>query len=80
MANNIQGTSHQAISLFFNRNCKSEGNGIIYLKGWKGRIYNQEYSTQKDSHSDLMEKLKYKLLSALKDLQMYKIWCLDFIP
>ena len=35
---------------------KPEGNGMIYLKSWKGRTYNLEHSTQKDSHSDLMEK------------------------
>ena len=26
------------------------------LKWWKGKTYNQEYSTQQDSHSDLIEK------------------------
>ena len=33
-----------------------EGNGTIYLNWWEGRTYNQGYSTQQDSHSDLMEK------------------------
>ena len=37
---------------------KPEGNGMIYLKWWKGRTYNQEYFTQQDSPSDLMEKSK----------------------
>ena len=37
---------------------KSEGNGMTYLKWWKARAYNQEYSTQQDSSSDLMEKSK----------------------
>ena len=31
---------------------------MIYLKWWKRRSYNQEYSTQQDSHSDLMDKSK----------------------
>ena len=31
---------------------------MIYLKWWKERNYNQEYSTQQDSHSVLMEKSK----------------------
>ena len=35
---------------------KTKGNNMIYLKWWKGRKYNQEYSTQQDSHSDLIEK------------------------
>ena len=35
---------------------QTEGNDRIYLKWQKGRTYNQEYSTQQDSHSDLMEK------------------------
>ena len=33
-----------------------EGNGKIHLKYWKGKIYNQDYSTQQGSHSKLMEK------------------------
>ena len=37
---------------------KPEENDIIYLKWWKGRTYNQEYSTQQDSPSELMEKSK----------------------
>ena len=57
MTNNIKGNSYQAISWFLNRN-KPEGNGTTYLKQWKGRTYNQEYSTQQDSPSDLMEKSK----------------------
>ena len=36
---------------------KPEENDIIYLKWWKGRTYNQEYSTQQDS-PELMEKSK----------------------
>ena len=32
--------------------------GMIYSKWWKGRNYNQEYSMQKDSHSDFTEKSK----------------------
>ena len=59
MTNNIQGNSHQVINWFLKQKLyKSEGNGTIYLKWWKGRNYNQEYSTQQDSHSDLMEKSK----------------------
>ena len=37
---------------------KPEENDIVYLKWWKGRTYNQEYSTQQDSPSELMEKSK----------------------
>ena len=36
----------------------TEENSVIYLKWWKGRTYSQEYSTQQDSSSDLMEKSK----------------------
>ena len=35
--------------------CRPEGNGRIYLKYWKGKMYNQDYSTQQGSHSKLME-------------------------
>ena len=37
---------------------KPEENDMIYLKWWKGRTYNQEYSTQQDYPSELMEKSK----------------------
>ena len=37
---------------------KPEGNGMVYLKWWKRRTYNQGYSTQQDFSSDLMEKSK----------------------
>ena len=36
--------------------CGPEGNGRIYLKYEKGKIYNQDYCTQQGSHSELMEK------------------------
>jgi len=42
---------------------KPEGNGMTYLKWWKGRTYNQEYSTQQGPPSDLMEKSKAFLTS-----------------
>ena len=35
---------------------QARGNGRIYLKYWKGKIYNQDYYTQQGSHSKLMEK------------------------
>ena len=59
-----KGTSHHVISkklykkLYQQKLYKQEGNGMIYLKLWKGRTYSQEYSTRQDSPSDLMEKLK----------------------
>ena len=37
---------------------KPEGNGMIYLKWWKGRTYAQQYTTQQDSPPDLMKKSK----------------------
>ena len=52
--NNLQRNFHTVISWFLNRNY-TEGNGMIYSKWWKGRTYNQEYSTEQDSLSDLME-------------------------
>ena len=39
----------------FNR---PERNGRIYLKWWKRKTYNQDYSTQQGSHSDSKEKPK----------------------
>ena len=49
MTNNIQGNSHKIISWFLTET-------TTYLKWWKGRTYNQEYSTQQNSCSDLTEK------------------------
>ena len=59
MTNNIQRDSYKVISWFLNRKqklYKPEENVMIILKLWKRRTYNQKYSTQKDSHSDLTEK------------------------
>ena len=47
---------------------KPEWNGMIYLKWWKGRTYNQEYSTEQDSLSDLRE----ELIKSFPDKQMWK--------
>ena len=38
--------------------CKPEGCGRTYLKWWKRKTYNQDYSTQQGSHSDSTEELK----------------------
>ena len=38
--------------------CKPEGSGRMCFKWWKGKTYNQEYSTQQAYHSDLREKSK----------------------
>ena len=35
---------------------QARGNGRIYLKYWKGKIYNQDYSTWQGSHPKFMEK------------------------
>ena len=42
--------------IFQQKLCRAEGNGKIYLKYGKGKIYNQDYCTQQESHSKLMEK------------------------
>ena len=73
MTNNIQGNSHQAIGSFLNRKLyKPEGNGMIYLKWWKWRTYNQEYSTQQDPPSDLMEKSSFPDKQKLREFSITK--------
>ena len=42
--------------IFQQKLCRPEGNGRIYLKYSKGKIYNQDYCTWQGSHSKLMEK------------------------
>ena len=49
---NIQG---KPLCWSLSRNYRLEGNGRIYLKYWKGKIYSHDYCTQKGSHSELME-------------------------
>ena len=51
-----KGTGYQLISQ--QKLYKPEGNGMIYLKWWKGRIDNQEYSAHQHSLSDLTRELK----------------------
>ena len=48
--------------IFQHKLCRPEGNGRIYLKYWKGKIYIQEYCTQQGSHSKLMEEIKRQIL------------------
>ena len=51
---------------------KPERNGTRYFKWWKGRTYNQEYSTHQDSHSDLMEKTKTFQTRKFKRIQQHQ--------
>ena len=44
--------------IFQQKLCRPEGNGRVYLKYWKGKIYDQYCCTQQGSHSKLMEKSK----------------------
>ena len=58
MTNNIQGIPIR-LSADLTETLQAIGNGMMkYLKCWKGRVNSQEYSTQQDSHSDLMDKSK----------------------
>ena len=41
-ASYIQGNSHKANSWLPQKLCRPEGSGTIYLKRWKGKVYNQE--------------------------------------
>ena len=47
-------TSYASQLIFQQKLCRPEENGRIYLKYWKGKIYNQDYCTQQGSHSKLM--------------------------
>ena len=54
---NVQGKPHTLKELIFQQKlCRPEGNGRIYLKYWKGKIYIQYYCAWQESHSKLMEK------------------------
>ena len=45
---------------------------MTYLKWWKGRTYNQEYSTQQHSPTDLMEKSKDFQKAKVKRIQHHQ--------
>ena len=50
-----KGTPLRLSADFSTGTLQASGNGIIHLKWWKGRTYDQEYYTQQDSPSSLME-------------------------
>ena len=41
----FKGTPISLLADFSAEICCPEGSGIIYLKSWKGKTYNQEYAT-----------------------------------
>ena len=41
-----KGNPIRLTAIFQQKLCRPEGNGRIYLKYWKGKIKNQDYSTQ----------------------------------
>ena len=59
--------------IFQQKLCRLEGNGRVYLNYWKGKIYNQDYSTQQARISSKLDgeikkfthkqKLTYKRIS-----------------
>ena len=61
-----KGNPIRLTAIFQQKLCRPEGNGRIYLKYWKGKIYNQEYCTRQGSHSKLMEKSKSSPLLFLR--------------
>ena len=72
MTNDIQGSSHHCRLVSQQELYKPEGNRKVYLKWGKRRTYNQEYSTQQDSPSDLMEKSKAFQTSQVKRIQHHQ--------
>ena len=53
-----KGTPIRLTAAFSAEFYKAEGSGTIYLKWWKGRTYNQDYSTWQGSRSNSMENSK----------------------
>jgi len=54
------------------RLCRPEGNGRIYLKYWKGKIYNQGYCSQQGSQSKLMGKYKTFRQAKVRRIQYHQ--------
>ena len=48
----------QFTAMFQQKLCRPEGNGRIYLKYWREKIYNQYYCTQQGSHPKFTDKSK----------------------
>ena len=59
--------------IFQQKLCKPEGNGRIYLKYGKGKIYDKDYSTQQGSHSKLTDRAKALIASRSKGIQEHQI-------
>ena len=70
MINDIQGLTQKVNLISQQKLCKLEGNGMIYLKQWNRRDYNQEYSTQWGAYSDLMEKSRALKVKRIQHLQV----------
>ena len=51
---------------------KPEGNGMIHLKWWKGRTYNQEYHIHQDSHSYWWRNQKLSRQARVKIIQHHQ--------
>ena len=54
----IQGNYHEDARWLFRKKCRPGGSCTIYLKWWKRKAYNQEYSPWQGLCSDLMERSK----------------------
>ena len=52
----IQGNFCNAIRWLFSRKfCRPEGSGLTHLRGWKEKVDNHQYSTQRGNHSYLKQ-------------------------
>ena len=58
--------------IFQQKLCRPKGNGRIYLKYWKGKIYNQDYCTWQGSQSKLMEKSKLFRQAKVKRIKYHQ--------
>ena len=52
--------------------CRPKGNGRLYLKYWKGKIYNQDYCTWQGSHSKLWRNKKLFRQAKVKRIQYHQ--------
>ena len=51
---------------------QARGNGKIYFKYWKGKMYNQDHCTQQGSHSKLMRYKKFFRQTKVKRIQYHQ--------
>ena len=72
MTNSILENPYKVISWVLNRNSTNQKGMVYYLKWWKGRSYNKDYSTQQDPFRFIGEIKSFPDKQKLRELSTAK--------